>query len=186
MSQTSQKNLALECFSILEGELLGLPVETNNSNEKVCLFVTWKKQLKNDMQLRGCIGSFQPRELNYQLRHLAISSAFKDSRFSPIQLKEFNQLHCTVSLLEEFEVCEDHLDWIVGVHGISISFDSYSACFLPQVPEENGWSRLETLERLIRKSGYAGNITSSLLHRLKVERFSSRLFHASYEEYSRM
>lgn len=45
-------------------------------------------------------------------------SAFKDSRFDPITLHEVDQLHCTVSILINFEKARDYRDWIVGIHGI--------------------------------------------------------------------
>lgn len=40
-------------------------------------------------------------------------SACKDSRFDPINTDEFNRLHCSVSLLMDFEVAEHYLDWEV-------------------------------------------------------------------------
>lgn len=45
-------------------------------------------------------------------------SAFKDSRFDPITLHEVDQLHCTVSILINFEKARDYRDWVVGIHGI--------------------------------------------------------------------
>ena len=50
-------------------------------------------------------------------------------------------------------------DWELGVHGIVIRFfdeqnqTHSSATFLPHIPEENSWSREETIRRLIRKTG---------------------------------
>lgn len=41
-------------------------------------------------------------------------SACKDSRFDPISMDEFNRLHCSVSLLMDFEVAEHYLDWEVS------------------------------------------------------------------------
>jgi AMMECR1 domain-containing protein len=41
-------------------------------------------------------------------------SALRDSRFSPIALKEVSSLSVGVSLLRGFERAQDHLDWQVG------------------------------------------------------------------------
>ena len=45
---------------------------------------------------------------------LGLSSAFKDSRFSPIAKDELNKLHCSVSLLRHFEDAGHYLDWEVS------------------------------------------------------------------------
>ena len=37
----------------------------------------------------------------------------KDSRFKPISSEELPSLQCGVSLLTEFELCGNHLDWMV-------------------------------------------------------------------------
>ena len=43
----------------------------------------------------------------------------KDSRFQPIRLDEVRYLQCGVSLLVNFEVALDYLDWEVnGPHGL--------------------------------------------------------------------
>lgn len=38
----------------------------------------------------------------------------KDSRFQPIQLEEVRQLQCGVSLLINFEIAANYLDWEVS------------------------------------------------------------------------
>ena len=48
-------------------------------------------------------------------------SALRDSRFKPISLDEVNNLHCSVSLLTNFESDKNYLDWEV----------SSLWCFLP-------------------------------------------------------
>lgn len=108
------------------------------------LFVTWK--IGKDKRLRGCIGTFNAMNLQSGLREYAITSAFKDSRFSPITRDEFAKLSVSVSILRHFEDGEDFLDWEVGVHGIRIEFINEkgmkrTATYLPEVASEQGGTR---------------------------------------------
>lgn len=105
------------------------------------LFVTWK--IGKDKRLRGCIGTFNAMNLQSGLREYAITSAFKDSRFSPITRDEFPKLSVSVSILRHFEDGDDYLDWEVGVHGIRIEFinekgNKRTATYLPEVASEQG------------------------------------------------
>jgi len=93
--------------------------------------------------LRGCIGTFNAMNLHTGLREYAITSAFKDSRFSPITRDEFSRLSVSVSILRHFEDGDDYLDWEVGVHGIRIEFvnekgNKRTATYLPEVASEQG------------------------------------------------
>lgn len=93
--------------------------------------------------MRGCIGTFNAMNLHTGLREYAITSAFKDSRFSPITRDEFSRLSVSVSILRHFEDGDDYLDWEVGVHGIRIEFvnekgNKRTATYLPEVASEQG------------------------------------------------
>ena len=89
-------------------------------------------------------------------------SSQEDDRFGPISLKELPNLQVAVSLLVNFKhLPNDKLlnGWTIGKHGIEISFeadDYYSATFLPEVAEEEGWDHQTTMDYLIEKSGYSG------------------------------
>lgn len=81
--------------------------------------------------------------LHTGLREYAITSAFKDSRFSPITRDEFSRLSVSVSILRHFEDGDDYLDWEVGIHGIRIEFvnekgNKRTATYLPEVASEQG------------------------------------------------
>jgi AmmeMemoRadiSam system protein A len=64
-----------------------------------------------DGPLRGCIGSYEPRELTLrrEIVHSAVAAAVSDPRFPPLQLDEIDNLHVTVYLLGATEPVE-HLD----------------------------------------------------------------------------
>ncbi len=110
----------------------------------------------------------------------------KDDRFRPISLKEIKGLHVGVSLLTDFEHVDDPLNWEVGKHGVEIDFEHknkrYSATFLPEVAEEQGWTQRETLKYLIEKSGYNGRL-DYVLEKIKTKRYQSAKVFLSYDEY---
>ncbi len=61
------------------------------------------------------------------LAEYAVTSAVHDHRFNPIKRDEVPCLECGVSLLTDFEECDDYLDWEIGLHGIYIFFDPATA-----------------------------------------------------------
>jgi len=153
------------------------------------LFVGWKKTCKDGGEkLRGCKGTHGTLPLHEGLRQYALLSAFDDSRFKPVEAEEVPRLACTVNLLFAFEKCKDCFDWEVGVHGVRIDFyDSRnvqrSATFLPSVAVQFGYTRTQTIERLIEKAGCAEPLTKKLVAKIKCIRFQSSEIHTPYEEY---
>ncbi|KAL1975593.1 hypothetical protein VTN31DRAFT_3985 [Thermomyces dupontii] len=132
------------------------------------LFVTWNTISKHGQKsLRGCIGTFEPHELSKGLREYALTSAFEDTRFSPIPASLLPSLSCHITLLSHFEPCAHALDWDLGTHGLRISFiyrnRRYGATYLPDVAVEQGWTKEETVESLMRKAGWdrSGSHSSS-------------------------
>lgn len=116
-------------------------------------------------------------------------SALQDHRFSPIQKSEVPSLHCTVSLIFGFEKSPSCLEWEIGVHGLIIRFyDAHarrnrSATFLPEVPAAEGWSKQQTIDYLIQKSGYSGAVTPDLYRAIELTTYRSSPFSMSYQEY---
>ncbi|GAA5820090.1 hypothetical protein JCM11251_005478 [Rhodosporidiobolus azoricus] len=117
---------AYYCFEALQADLDGTepPEPTFDASEEFPLFVTWNIKSRSDghHRLRGCIGNFEAQPLGEGLREYAHISAFRDHRFDPITAKEVPRLQCGVSLLTDFERCNDYLDWEVGTHGIYVEF----------------------------------------------------------------
>lgn len=137
------------------------------------LFVTWK--VGREKRLRGCIGTFNALNLHTGLREYAVTSAFKDSRFSPITWEEVSRLHVSVSILRHFEDSEDYMDWEIGVHGIRIEFytekgSKRTATYLPEVAPEQGWDHVQTIDSLLRKGGYKGPITGETRRSIRLTR----------------
>ncbi|KAL4985016.1 AMMECR1 domain-containing protein [Aspergillus falconensis] len=132
------------------------------SEQKYPLFVTWNTLSKSGRKsLRGCIGTFEAQELSHGLKSYALTSAFDDTRFSPIPESLLPSLSCSLTLLGSFEPCTNALDWTIGTHGIRISFihrgRRFGATYLPDVPVEQGWTKEETVKSLMHKAGWDGS-----------------------------
>ncbi|KAK6360727.1 hypothetical protein TWF730_006854 [Orbilia blumenaviensis] len=151
------------------------------------LFVTWNLVKSRGKQLRGCIGTFEPQRLDDGLASYALTSAFDDTRFNPIDIKELSSLECGVSILTDFEPASHAFDWTLGTHGLRISFTyhgrRHGATYLPDVPVEQGWTQEETLVSLMRKAGWGGKSSEWQKINLQVTRYKGTKSSASYEEY---
>lgn len=186
--QVISKEMCFYCFDILRGHLYNfdMPRKPSFTDDAYPLFVTWK--IGRDQRLRGCIGTFSPLTLHDGLKEYAITSAIKDSRFAPIKRDELSRLHCSVSLLTNFEECRDCYDWQIGVHGIRIEFNNErghqkTATYLPEVSKEQGWDHYQTVENLLRKGGYKGDITPQFRATIRTKRYRSEKLSVSYQEY---
>ncbi|PGH02903.1 hypothetical protein GX51_04359 [Blastomyces parvus] len=163
-STTSISPRASSLFSRSKGAAPSFSTDT--ADLAYPLFVTWNTLSSNGHKsLRGCIGTFEPQELAAGLKSYALTSAFGDTRFSPIPASLLPSLSCSLTLLSSFETCSHALDWILGTHGLRISFiyrgRRLGATYLPDVAAEQGWTKEETVESLMRKAGWDGYSSSS-------------------------
>lgn len=139
--------------------------------ESYPLFVTWNTVSRSGHKsLRGCIGTFEPLPLTTGLQTYALTSAFDDTRFSPIPSSLVPSLSCSLTLLANFEPCDDAMDWNLGTHGLRISFTwknrRHGATYLPDVAVEQGWNKEETVESLMKKAGWDGAYGQGVARRL--------------------
>lgn len=199
------------CFDVIINELLGrdaLPnhderssafLQTIPTTTECPLFVTWDKTMPSNMssgksntsedlfRLRGCIGSLSPRKLCTALGEYALTSAFRDHRFDPIASHEIMQLKVWVSLLVQYEECDDCFDWEVGKHGIFINFladsNNYNATYLPEVASAQGWTQQEAIESLVRKAGYRKKLSDEFLAGVKCTKYQSSKQDLTYARY---
>ncbi|XP_030370893.1 uncharacterized protein CG5902 [Scaptodrosophila lebanonensis] len=188
LDRVAVPDMCLFCFEVLDCELNNIdgPGVPMFSNDAYPLFVTWK--IGRDKRLRGCIGTFSAMQLHNGLREYALTSAFKDSRFAPISRDELPRLTVSVSILQNFEEAQGHLDWQLGVHGIRIEFLTERGCkrtatYLPQVATEQGWDQTQTIDSLLRKGGYRAAITQELRKSIKLTRYRSQEIQMHYKEY---
>jgi len=110
-------------------------------------------------QLRGCIGSIEPRQpLALDVRDNALGAAFRDPRFPPLSREELNRVHIEVSVLTRpqplaYTGPDDLLEKLrPHVDGVVIERGWHRATFLPQV-----WEKLpdprEFMAHLCLKAG---------------------------------
>ncbi|MCK5004619.1 MAG: AmmeMemoRadiSam system protein A [Candidatus Aminicenantes bacterium] len=100
------------------------------------VFVTLHKK----GNLRGCIGYPLPvSPLFNAVVDNAVSSAFEDPRFPPLEIDELKEIDIEISVLSIPEKVERPEDVRVGVDGIIISKHGYRGLLLPQVPVEQEW-----------------------------------------------
>ncbi|KAK1766531.1 AMMECR1-like protein [Phialemonium atrogriseum] len=152
------------------------------------LFVTWNTvSSRHGNSLRGCIGTFEPQELEEGLSSYALTSALHDMRFNPVSARELPSLEVAVTLLTDFEDAADAMDWELGTHGLRLSFHyhgkRYGSTYLPDVASEQGWTKEETLVSLMRKAGWMGKRDSWKDVDLKVVRYQGKKENVEYAEY---
>ncbi len=98
-------------------------------------------------KLRGCIGQLQSgnRPLAEIVADVAVSAAFRDSRFAPITTEELESMHIEISVLTPLQRITRADEIILGKHGIFIKKENHTGTFLPQVAENTNWSVEEFL-----------------------------------------
>jgi len=105
-------------------------------------------------ELRGCIGQLDADNALYTVvQHCALSAAFTDSRFPPVNRKELADLNIEISVLTPFHRIRDINEITVGKHGLYIVQGYYKGLLLPQVAEQYSWDRTTFLEQTCYKAG---------------------------------
>ncbi|WRT69884.1 uncharacterized protein IL334_006875 [Kwoniella shivajii] len=175
-----------------------------SAGHRSALFVKYKLFEDDGVswRLRGCMGTFEPFELEEGLAKWAVISGSEDPRWSPITAEELPNIECTVSFLSPFEDCRDYLDWDIGDHGFRIFLpeeckpdpnhpepalippsNPLSATYLPEIAVEHGWTKTEAIDSACWKSGYRGVIDENLRKRLVCKKYSTKKFTLNYSEY---
>jgi AmmeMemoRadiSam system protein A len=141
------------------GEKLGLGLPRTADHPALASPAATFVTLKQAGELRGCIGSLEPRRpLGVDVRENAIAAAFGDPRFPPLVAREFERTSIEVSLLsgDERVDARSESDLIAklrpGVDGVIVRHGSSRATFLPQVWETIADPRA-FLAALKRKAG---------------------------------
>ncbi len=114
-------------------------------NQKMGAFVT----LNQHQELRGCIGNLVGSQPLYLIvRDMAVEAAVDDPRFSPLSLKELEEVEIEISALSVLEKVPSADKIELGKHGVLVKKGFNSGVFLPQVATETGWSKEEFLNNL--------------------------------------
>jgi AmmeMemoRadiSam system protein A len=140
--------------SRLEGRSPRWPVAGPALSAELGAFVTIRSGKGEGAPLRGCIGRMSAKEaLIRTVREMALSAAFSDPRFPPLEKAEYAQLGVEVTVLAPMRQIASVAEIEVGKHGVYMSKGWHSAVFLPQVATEQGWGRDELLANLCYKAG---------------------------------
>ena len=183
MLNTQQKKLLHEIAhdSIEQGLdskhplIINLSDYENRLCEKAATFVT----LHIGDVLRGCVGILEPRQsLIEDVAYNAYSSAFNDSRFSPVEKNELKQLSIHISVLNTpteiiFESEDDLIRQLQpGKDGIILEEKNSRATFLPSVWESID-SKRDFLQHLKQKAYLPKDFWSDTI---RIKRYSVEEF----------
>jgi len=127
----------------------GKPLERDSSDETLQevmgVFVT----LRQNHQLRGCIGNIiGTKPLYFGVRDMAIAAATQDFRFKTVTKDELKDIDIEISVLSPLKQITDTDEIILGKHGVLVRDAYRSGVYLPQVATETGWSRDEFMNSL--------------------------------------
>lgn len=177
-TQQQKLLLALARQSITHGLCSGAPLSPSLSSDVVlqapgACFVS----LTIDGELRGCIGSLEPRRsLIEDVCANAYAAAFDDSRFPPLGMEELSRVKIEISILgplEEmhFENQADLLQQIIPFRdGLMLEERGRRGTFLPLV-----WNQLPNKEQffaqLKRKTGLPHSYWSNSLRCFRYQTF---------------
>lgn len=142
----------------------GVPI-TLNMKQSSGVFVTLYKRstgkpsgehqrLREEKQLRGCIGSIWPVSPIYQaVVDNAINACTHDPRFQPVKTEELKDIDIEINVLTPPRRVSSYKDIVLGTDGIILSKYDRQAVFLPSVPTEYRWTLSDTLKQLSLKAG---------------------------------
>jgi hypothetical protein len=101
-------------------------------NQPAAIFVT----LTLGGELRGCIGSLEPRgTLADMVFSYAKAAAFEDPRFEPVSEAELKKIRIEISVLSPLERVKGAEAVKEGLHGVYVKSGHRSGTYLPQVWE---------------------------------------------------
>lgn len=130
------------------------PREEEALNVRRGCFVTIKQQ----GQLRGCIGNFQSElPLFKEVAAMACASAIRDPRFYPMKEKDLDDFTIEISVLSPLKKIDEIEQIIIGQHGIYLEKGYYRGVLLPQVATERHWDRHTFLNQTCLKAGLAAD-----------------------------
>ncbi|MEI6205275.1 MAG: AmmeMemoRadiSam system protein A [Desulfuromonadales bacterium] len=139
---------------ITSGKVPAIETSSKGLNLETGCFVT----IKQNSQLRGCIGNFvSDQPLCKLVQEMAVSAATRDPRFYPMKVHDLENFDLEISVLSPLEKATSVEEIRVGTHGIYIVKGSYRGVLLPQVATDYGWNRDEFLRHTCIKAGLPEN-----------------------------
>lgn len=172
---------AVEEYMTTGNKLKPADVPDQRLLEKSGVFVTLEKVTTKGRSLRGCIGyPFPHLPLVEATVDSAISAAFNDPRFPPVERQELDSIVFEVSILTppvliKVESPKDLPSSIkVGRDGLIVENGYYRGLLLPQVPVEYGWDEETFLAECCMKAGLPPD--AWLSRKTQVYKFTAEIF----------
>lgn len=123
-------------------------------NQPAAIFVT----LKNNGNLRGCIGGTEPHLTLYDaVFAYSKAAAFADHRFMPVKLTELEKIDIEISILSPLRKINSDKEIISGKSGVMLVNKNKSGLFLPQVWEQISKKEDFLNEICVQKAGLNRN-----------------------------
>ncbi|HQQ68029.1 MAG TPA: AmmeMemoRadiSam system protein A [Candidatus Cloacimonadota bacterium] len=174
LSDKMRSELLAFARAVITRKLQGTPCHTPSDevySELRGVFVSIHKH----GELRGCIGYIRGfKNIVDSVREMALSAAFRDPRFSPLQADELPEIRLEISILSPMIPVEDIADITIGRDGLYLEHPYSSGLLLPQVATEWGWDRDTFLAQLCRKASLPNKAWMDKGARLY--RFSAEIF----------
>lgn len=135
-------------------------------NSRSGAFVSIKKL----QQLRGCIGTLEPREPNLAMEIIenALKAALHDPRFSPVTPEELQDLTYSIDVVRPLQKVSDMSELNPDVYGLVVRSRGKQGVLLPDL---EGVDSTEEQIRICRAKGRIPNDEPIEMYRFKVERF---------------
>jgi AmmeMemoRadiSam system protein A len=164
----STVNLAIEAvrYFLANGKPLPRPDLGNQFNEKFAVFVS----IKQNKNLRGCIGSITPRTSNLgnEIILNAVKAATKDPRFPPISKLELSNLTFSVDVLTPLEPITNCSEHDPNKYGLVVKQGSKSGLLLPDL---EGVKTAEKQLEICKKKAGISSSESLEMFRFEVKRY---------------
>ena len=137
------------------------------------LFTTLYKQ----GNIRGCIGTLETDNDEYtiesNIKRYILDTAFRDARFPPVNITEFNKLEFGITILYPLKpiTLNEYFStkFVLGHNGILIIHGKKQGYFLPNVATELGYNKQQLLEELCTNK--MGNSTKECFRTSNVKMF---------------
>jgi AmmeMemoRadiSam system protein A len=130
------------------------PPISQNIKSQHGAFVT----LREEGQLRGCIGFIDAKKPLYQvIREAAVKAAKEDPRFYPVTTIELNKINIEISILSELVPLASIEEIEIGKHGLLIISGTVRGLLLPGVAVEMNWNREQFLSNVAMKAGLSAD-----------------------------
>ncbi len=154
-------------FYLNHQQVLPCPDNLNGTlNRRAGAFVSIKKQ----KQLRGCIGTLEPKEENLakEIIENAVKAACRDPRFDPVSPDELKDLTFSVDVLSPLEKVEDLSKLDPKQYGLIVKSNSRQGVLLPDL---DGVQTVEDQIRICRAKGRIRDEDPQEYYRFQVHRF---------------